>query len=404
MNRICYVLIAVVLAASVVSAEGNPKRAKALARVDALIESGHLDEADALLTHLTRHNPEDPDLKKLREKLLVRQGKLETVLAEGDALAAPERRPELRAACWRIVAATATGSPEEIRNLVGVGDEARLREVLAVLKLAEAEAPRAVAAEVLAVLGDAEARARLDARVKAGDLSALRCVPDEMAGAYRDHIVRALGGDTPPEVACELAARLRLKSTRARLVVVLKKGDPSNRVAAAGALLALGEKSARRVLGTVFSSGTPSESVTALTGRAAHPGAGRTPRLKLLARVEKAPPVPRLKGTMVDVVLAALGRSKEPGARDELLARLKTRGSALTAARALGELGDDGAVPGVLAYLRKPPKAAAGEASATAGGLDFLGGGAGSPEMKRAMALEPRLVAAIALLRMTRPE
>jgi len=231
----------------------------------------------------------------------------------------------------------------------------------------------------------------------------LRYVPDEMAGAYRDRIVRVLAEDTPPEIACELAARLRLKSTRARLVAILKKGDPSNRVAAAGALLALGEKSARRVLETVFATGSPADSVTALTWLAAHPGRGKAPVGKLLARVEKSPPVPRLKATMVDVVLAALGRSKEAGARSELAARLKTLANALAAARALGDLGDADAVPEVLAYLRNPPEPAAGEESATAGGLDFLGGGAGSPEMKRAMALEPRLVAAVALLKMTRP-
>jgi len=403
MPRALCILGLIALLVSAAPAQANPKRLEALARVDRLIESGKLEEADQLLGHLIGHNPNDPDLRRLREKLRVRQGKLELILAAGDALADPERRPELREACWRIVAANATGSPEEIRGLVGAGEEERLREVLAQMAKAEAGAPRTVAAEILAALGDSEARARLDARVKNGDLAPLRHVPDAVAREHAAAVEAALAGATPPAVACELAARLGMKKARKRLVALLRKGDPTNRVAAAGALLALGDRSTRRVLETVFAKGSPSESVAALGWLAAYPGPGETPRLSLLARVEKKPPVPRLKGTMVDVVLAALGRSEEPGAREELLRRLKVPSSAMAAARALGELGDPAAVRGVLACLRKPPKAEGGAEGATAGGLGFMGRRSGGAAMERAIALEPHLVGAVALLRMTRP-
>ena len=78
-------------------------KAEALAKIDALIESGQLDEAKRLIDHLMAHNPGDPDLERLNENWKVRKGDLGVLLkTEGD-LWKPEHRAELREASFLVV-------------------------------------------------------------------------------------------------------------------------------------------------------------------------------------------------------------------------------------------------------------------------------------------------------------
>jgi HEAT repeat protein len=392
-------LLLTVLAAT---APADPTaREKALALVDSLIESGKLEEAEHRLAHLLGHHPSDSDLLRLRTKLRIRQGKLEVVLREGDALLAPERRGELRAACWRIVEATVSGSPEELPTLAEVGDTDRARALLEKLALIGSAEQKRVAVETLARMGDAEALKAIEERISGGDLDALLALPDGRLAAHAKRVLEALRSPEPPIAACAAASRLGLDDARPLLRKIVRRDDPHLRVAAAGALLAMGDGSSRVVLEKVYATGKPIEVVPALTHLAAYPKSGHKTLVALLKSVEEKPSVPRLKPDLMEIVLAALGRTGGHGVRRVLERRLKDPTVAMAAARALGRLGDSNAAPGILAFLREPPKETGTEAAAD-GGLGFLGRSTEGAAVARAVDLQPRLVGALALLRVTR--
>ena len=139
------------------------KREEALARIEALLDAGELDKARDLIEHLLEHHADDADLLRLKDEWRLRKGEVEPLLAgKGDT----------RAQCWRVVAATLRGNPEEWPALLEVREKDRVRSLLESRRSIGSEADRRVAAELLA---------RIDAPAKpAPDRS-----PDELVAAIR---------------------------------------------------------------------------------------------------------------------------------------------------------------------------------------------------------------------------
>jgi hypothetical protein len=381
------------------------KRQQALDRIDRMLDAGDLEQAEKLIGFLLSKNPGDEGLLERRRELRIRQGNLEEVLAGGDALARPERRSELREACWKIVEATASGNAEELPTLAATGDASRAKALLERLAASGPEDQRRVAESVLGVLDEAGRTARLDALEKqlvAGRLEVAAELPKERLEKHADLILAALMAADAGADACRAAGALGSRRARGRLRQLVRSPDPTTSIAALGALLAIGDESARPLLEKIVRQGSPAQAVEALTRLAAHPGKDEASRLALLATMNDTPPVPRLRATLVGVVLASI-ESGEKDAREPVTKLLEDPAVAMDAARALGVLGDAASVPAVLGLLREPPEASGSEATAGEG-LGFLGKKMGGEAVERSLDLQPRLVAALALLRLTREE
>jgi PBS lyase HEAT-like repeat-containing protein len=126
----------------------------------------------------------------------------------------------------------------------------------------------------------------------------------------------------------------------------------------------------------------------------------------LFAEVEEDEEILRVKPILLAEVLAAMGDYRdregkpEAGVREFLTGQLSSPEHCVDAARALGALHDEAAVPALLAFLRNPRPE--DEDDATGGGLGFLGRSTGArAETAAAESLRHILVGAIALLRST---
>jgi HEAT repeat protein len=376
-------------------------REKALAHIDALIEADELEEAEHRIEHLLRHNAGDPGLVALRAKLRIRQGRLEDLLRDGVGLLRPDRRADLRGICWRIVEATASGNSEEFAAIAAAGDADRALALLRRLSGRGSAEQKRVAIETLARAGDTAALKAIEERLRGGDPAALRALPEDRLARHGKLLTDLLRAPSPPPEVFESLARLNDAAARPAIRRHLESDEAPVRVAAAGALLAMGDRGARVVLLKAYRTGSPVEAVAALTHLAARPKPGKTSLLALLREVEEKPPVPRLKPELVEIVLTAIGRRGGPAAREALEARLKAPATAMAAARALGRLGDPEALPAVFAFLVEPPEETGTEGAAE-GGLGFLGRSTAGEAASRAADLQPRLVGALSLLQLTR--
>ncbi len=357
------------------------KKEEALAKIQAFLDEGDLENAKGLIDFLLRKNPGDADLLRLLDEWRIRKSGIGPLLEAGD-LEKPENREKLRAILFRVVEATARGNPEEWEALLHAGDDARARRILARLAGGGAPEDRRVARDLLARIGKPPP-APAPPRPVADLLCAAREGPESCLAALREAERR----------------RLRALAPVARKVLA-SKASPELRFAAAGLLLALGESGPRRTLRAALSSPRAVEAVAAFEVLLRHPGKGERPLQALLEAVEKDETIGRAKPTLLALGFRAVAEAREPGARALLTSHLAEPDLRVDAARALGVLGDPGAVPALLDYLRRPPPA---EEDATGGGLSFLGRTQGLKDAAAAEEVRPLLVGALALLRVTAP-
>ncbi len=372
-------LLALVLVLLFCSPTLGDKKAEALARIDSLIESGHLDEAKKLIDHLLAHNPGDADLKRLFEKWKVRKGDLGALKTDLD-LGKPENRGRLRDACFLVIRATMGGNPEEWAALLTVGDDAQAAGILNERMTRGSEEERRTAKAILNPL------------------------------PIEEPTVEELVGDVKrgPD-SCREALRLAARCKEKRLKPYAKKIFAADttvelRIAAAGLLLALGDDSPRKFLLKALEADRPADAVAAARVLVRHPA---DPLTKLFGAVTEDERILRAKPQILEEILAGIGDWRDgegqptPGARKFLTDLLASPRHHIDAARALGALHDPKAVSALLAYLRKPlPE----EEGAAAGGLGFLGRETDAhAQAQEAEELRPILVGAIALLRATAP-
>lgn len=360
------------------------KKAEALAKIDSLIESGHLDDAKRLIDHLMAHNAGDPDLMRLNEKWKVRQGDLGLLATDLD-LAKPENRAQLREACFLVVRATMGGNPEEWETLRQAGDDAQVTAILTERTKLGSEEERQTAKALLNPVPVKEpTKEELIADAKRGPDSCREALL--LAAQWK---VRALKPVAKQVFAADTSAGLR--------------------IAAAGLLLSLGDKSKRDALMESLETDRPVDAVTAARLLAVDPG---TPLIDWFKAVEGNDRILRAKPQILSTILAEIGSwrggdgLRTPGGREFLTGLLASPDHHIDAARALGALHDPEAVPALLDYLRKP-RPLDEEDDATAGGLGYLGRGHDEhdehEEVHQAEELRPILVGAIALLRATAP-
>ncbi len=354
-------------------------KAEALAKIDSLIESGHLDQAKKLIDHLLAHNPEDADLKRLFEKWKVRKGDLGALKTDLD-LGKPENRERLRDACFLVVTATMGGNPEEWAALLDVGDDTRAEAILNARTSHGSEEDRRTAKAILNPLPIEEPTVEeLIADVKRGPDScreALRLAAMRKERKLKPYAKKIFAADTTLEL----------------------------RIAAAGLLLALGDDSPRKFLLQTLEADRPADAVAAARVLVRRPAA---PLTKLFTAVTENERILRAKPQILEEILAGIGDWRDgegkptPGARKFLTGLLVSPQHHIDAARALGALHDPEAVSPLLGYLRKPlPE----DEDAAAGGLGFLGRGTNAhAEVQEAEELRPILVGVIALLRATAP-
>ena len=356
-------------------------KAEALAKIDSLIESGHLDEAKQLIDHLMAHNPGDPDLKRLNQKWLVRKGDLGVLSTDVD-FAKPENRKALREACFLVVRATMGGNPEEWSALLFAGDPEQVKEILT-------ERTR---------VGSAEDRQTAE----------LLLDPPEAPEPTTEELIADVkrGPDSCRE-ALTIATRRKEKALRPFAKQIFgAKTTMDLRIAAAGLLLALGDAGQRDFLVEALEADRPIDAVNAarLLARQCGPTL-----LQLFKQVEENDLVLRAKPQILAEFIVGTGNWRDaegkpaPGAVEFLTGLLTSPGHHVDAARALGALHDPAAVPALLDYLKKP-RPADDEDEATAGGLGYLGRTSeGREQVHQAEEMRPTLVAAIALLRATAP-
>ncbi len=355
-------------------------KAEALAKVDSLIESGRLDEARKLIDHLMSYNPDDEDLKRLNEKWKVRKGDL-GLFRTGLDLARRENRKALREACFLAVRATMGGNPEEWAALAEIRDDEVVKQILTERTLRGSEDERRTARELLhpgpTVIPTPE---QLIADVKRG--------PDSCREAL------LIGAEGRVKALRPFAERIFAADTTMGL-----------RVAAAGLLLSLGDKSKREFLRQALRADRPVDAVTAARLLAVDPG---TPLIAWFKAAGENERILRAKPRILSVILGEIGSwrgedgRRTPGAREFLTGLLASPDHHIDAARALGALHDPEAVSALLQYLRKPKPA--NDDDAAAGGLGYLGGRNGAhAEVRQAEELRPILVACIAILRTTAP-
>jgi hypothetical protein len=349
-------------------------KAEALAKIEKLLEEGHLDEAKALIDHLLAHNPGDADLLRLREVWRVRKGKLGELLAEED-LERPEKREVLRDLCWRIVEATAPGNAEEWDALLRAGDDERAKKLLERRRESGNEEEKRVAARLLSP----EARERPTAEALVAEL---RKGPAEALAALR------------------VAEEDRVAAAKPYAKQILAKaGDPELRFAAAAVLLALGDEGPRTALEKALHSSRPVDAVEAGRVLFRHPGKSKRAGRELFERIRDDEAVLRAKSALLAIGIASIGASGEDGALEFLTGLLDDADHRVDAARALGVLGDAAAVPALLAYLRAPPPE---EEDATSAGLGYLGRKTGIREAEATEEVRPALVGALSVLSVTR--
>lgn len=370
------VLALLLLPAAAPAAHAKGGKAEVLQKIEALMDGGDYDQARQMIDYFLGKNPGDPDLLVLLDRWRVRQGDLAGVLEM------PEGREATRAACWRVVAATMKGNPDEWAPLLDAGDPARATDLLAGAKATGTPEDRRVAGELLERLAAPAAEGPTD-------------VPPE-------RVLAAIRSDDPDQVlwGLRLAEERKLASAKADARRIWEKSDaPDEKYAAAAVLLALGEEKVGDALRETLRADRPVDAVEAGKALFRHPGADPKAAQKLLDAIGSDERIGRAKPTLVSLGLAAVAGRNEPGAREYIEARLSEPDARVDAARALGALGDDAAVPALLEYLRSPPPAREG---ATSGGLGFLGGrSGGASDAAAAETLRPALVGALAILRLT---
>jgi len=356
-------------------------KAEALAKIDSMIESGHLNEAKKLIDHLMAHNPGDEDLKRLNEKWKVRKGDLSVLKTDLD-LAKPENRKFLREACFLVVRATMGGNPEEWPAFMHVGDDAELERILTARTKLGSEEERRTAESLLTPLPIEESTTEdLIADVKRGPDScreALLVAAERKEKALRPYAKKIYASDTTPEL----------------------------RIAAAGLLLALGDEKKSKFLVKALETDRPMDALAAARLLARHSGASLPKLFKEVAANDR---ILRIKPQILSAILAGIGDWRDaegkpvPGAREFLTGLLTSPRDHIDAARALGALHDPTLVPALLSYLQKP-RPVDDDEGAAAGGLGYLGRGSDDhAEVHQAEEMRPILVAAIALLRATAP-
>lgn len=370
------VLALLLLPAAAPAALAKGSKAEVLRKIEALMDGGDDDQAKQMIDYFLGKNPGDADLLVLLDRWRVRQGDLAGVLEK------PEGREATRAACWRVVAATMKGNPDEWAPLLDAGDPARAKELLAAAKETGTPEDERVAGELLARLAAPAAKGPRD-------------VPP-------DRILAAIRSEDPDQRlwGLGLAEERKLATARADAKRIFETADaPDEKYAAAAVLLALGEEKLRAGLRETLRADRPVDAVEAGKALFRHPGADAKAVQELLDAIGKDERIGRARPTLVSLGLAALAERKEPGARSYLEARLAEPDVRVDAARALGALGDDAAVPALMEYLRSPPPA---REEATSGGLGFLGGhSGGASDAAAAETLRPALVGALAILRLT---
>ena len=327
-------------------------------------------------------NPADADLLVLKDRWRVRKGDL------GGLIEQPDDPAALREACWRIVAATRKGNPEEWEALLFAGDPERARTLLAASTETGTEEDRRLAAAMLA---------RLDAPPDGA--------PEEPRDVPLERLLVALRSSDPDQVIGALnQMAARGMNDRALVLQARKLWEDETtpfdvRYRAASALLATGDEKPRKALRADLLSGDLRRSVAAGTVLVEQPGDGEKALTELLKTIEKEESVGRARPTLMELGLTALAARKEPGAREYLEAKLASPDYRIDAARALGVLGDAKAVPALVKYVTSPPPE---DEDTTSGGLGFLGGAAGGArDVAIAEALRPALAGALAILRLT---
>lgn len=381
MKRTSAILFCAVLLLAWAAPPAHAKGSKAtvLKRIEKLLQEGDMDQAKRMIDFFLGKNPGDPDLLRLLDRWRVRKGDLGPILS-GKDLADPRHRTELRRAAWRIVVATAPGNPDEWPALLDAGRSERVEKLLTQRR----------------TQGDAEeqrmARKLLEEMSGQASPKAPRSLDDLRAAlktSSRDEQVAAL----------REAERRGLSALKPEAKKIYENAkDPELRFAAAGLLLAVGDRSIRPSVEKAARSGDAYREVEALKVLLRHPGPGRTPIQDRIRSMEKDDSIGLAKHTMLSLAIAALGTAREPGALKFLESRLTNPTERVDATRALGALGDPAAVPALLHELRSPPK---GDDAASGGGLGFLAKSEGARKAAQAEDVRPDLVAAIAILRVT---
>jgi len=379
--RAAAILIAVLLIASsaALAQSRAEKKQQVLDKIDSLIDEGDFETAKRMIDHFLDRNPGDEDLVAKLEKWRIAKGDVGPLLAE-EGLETPARRKRLREICWKIAAASMKGSPEEWEALLHAGEPEKARALLAAAGKTGGPEDRRTADAILSRLGgkkplamkEEEIRAALEGKDAATLVRALRAIEDRRRKAFSRQANKLFEGGA----------------------------DLETRYAAAAALLALGDAKPRKNLLVSLTSGRPVEAVLAMEVLARHPGRGKRPLQDLYTKIEADEEILRVKGTLLSIAIRGIGARKENGARTFLEKKVLTPDTATDAARALGALGDDGATAALVAYLKSPPKDEKEDAAGS--GLGFLGGAAGGmKEASAAEELRPRLVGALAILRVT---
>jgi hypothetical protein len=370
-------MIAVGPMAAGLAQEKASGKQRVLDEIDKRIDGGDLDGAKRMIDHFLEKNPGDADLKARLERWKKLKGGSKGLLEE-KGLEKPEKRKRLRELCWQTIAASMKGNPEEWEALLFADDGKRARALLSSAGEKGGAEDRRTAKALIE---------RLDGKKPAPLTTA------QLKAAFA-------GSDAAAKVRAYRAVEDRkLKSFRSAANKGLKSLDAETRFAAAGAALALGAEKPRQMLLAALK-GRPFEAALAMEVLARQPGQGEHPLKDLYAKIEADEEILRVKGTLLAITLKGIGATKEAGGREFLTKKLGDGDTAVDAARALGAFGDAAAVPALLGFVRSPPKPK--DDDAAGGGLGFLGGaGGGVKEAAAAEELRPRLVGALAILRIT---
>ncbi|MEN8151960.1 MAG: hypothetical protein ABFS86_19250 [Planctomycetota bacterium] len=381
MRTTALLLAMLVLSPAALAQSQAEKKQQVLDKIESLIEEGDLDTAGRMIDFFLDKNPGDEDLVRMKEKWRIAKGEVGPLLEE-EGLGTPEKRKRLREVCWKIAGASMKGNPDEWEALLGTGEPAKAKGLLGKAAKRGAAEDRRTAETLIG---------RLDGKSPAP--MTVKEIEGVLAGSDAAAQVRALR-----QIEDGKLSKLRRKAAE----VHGSASDPEVRAAAAGALLALGDAKVRPTLLADLKSERPVEAVLAMEVLVRHPGKGKAPLIALFGKIEADEAILRVKPTLLSLAIGGIGDGQEEGALEFLSKKLTEPTHAVDAARALGALGDEKAVDALIAYLKKPPRSA--EDDTTGSGLGFLGGqGKGMKDAAAAEELRPRLVGALAILRVTAP-